>query len=154
MLWLPFYFASVASTDLWNPVCAYVPKRLEVMMEEHIARIRAAEYCRYQEFKTHDGLLILIYTAEGACNNDKRDPPGSCSVSWVRYMIGIDKGVPIPPVAIGGKWVFSEERVTFADGAVKITGLPYTDADAGCCPSVPAVEMFRAINGRFVKVLP
>lgn len=120
----------------------------------HIAHIRADEYCAARTFTSGDGLSILIYTAEGACNNDKNEKPGTCSTSWVRYMIGEYQGRSIGPMALGGEGSFQDTRVVIAEGIVKFVGFTYGKSDPLCCPTVPSAKIFRVSGGRFVQVNP
>ena len=123
-------------------------------MAKHIARIRADEYCAARAFTSADGLLILVYTAEGACNKNKNEKPGACSNSWARYMIGEYQGRVIGPMAVGGKGAFQDTRVVITDGIVKIVGFTYGKSDPLCCPTVPSAKIFRVSGGRFVQVNP
>ena len=134
--------------------CSLVPASLKKTMLQHIARIRADEYCAARTFKADRELSVLIYTAEGACDDDKSQKPGTCSTNWVRYMVGEYKGRPVGPVAVGGKGGLQDKQVTLSNGVVKISGLTVGSFDPLCCPTVQAAKTFRVSGGRFVEVSP
>lgn len=151
---LLFFLIALAASGVNTEDCPPVPSSLQKIMDGHISRIRAAEYCAARKFKSDSELSVLIYTAEGACTNDKSKKPGACSVNWVRYMVGEYKGTPVAPVVVGGKGGLEDKHITLSKGLVKIDGLTIGSSDALCCPTVPVVRAFKVSGGRFVEVSP
>lgn len=132
--------------------CPLVSPLLQKAMLQHIAHIRADEYCPARSVKSEGNLSVLIYTAEGACNGNRAQQPGTCSNDWVRYMVGENKGRLLAPVIVGGKGRFEDDTISLAKGLIKISGLAAGKSDASCCPGTSAVRTFRVSEGRFVEV--
>ena len=134
--------------------CPSIPSALQQAMTRHVTKIRAEEYCPGRVLKSNGELSVLIYTAEGACGDDTTQEPGTCSVTWVRYMVGLYKGKIVAPIIVGGKGDLCDKKVSISKGIVTVSGLEVGPSDAFCCPSVPAKKMFKVSEGHFVEVTP
>lgn len=134
--------------------CPVVPENLAKAISYHIASIRADEYCEARHLTGNARITIVIYTAEGACGGDVADEPGSCSVNWVRYMLGFYKGKILGPIAIGGKGSLTDNSIEVSENAVEIKGLVPGKNDPLCCPSVQASKFYSFSENGFKEILP
>ena len=149
---ISFLFA--ASFSVVAEECPSIPKNLENAVIQHIQTIRASEYCEARSVQSNKTLSVVIYTAEGECGSNSKEEPGTCSVNWVRYMVGEYNGKIIGPVSIGGKGNLSDTQVKISGGVVEISGLTIGANDALCCPSVSASKKYRVAENGFQEILP
>jgi hypothetical protein len=128
--------------------CPPMVAHIEKAINNHIQKIRASEYCEARSIKSGDGITVVIYTAEGACGNNKKSPPGTCSNNWVRYMVGSIDGRIIGPVRVGGKGDLSDNEIKLKGNNIEIVGHTIGPKDALCCPSVPKTKKYEvSVNG-------
>lgn len=135
--------------------CPAAPVEIEKAIRQHLTTLRAAEYCGARTVKAEGGLIVAIYTAEGACAAlNPRAKPGTCSNNWVRYMVALSGQRVTPPVEIGGKGGLTDTGVKVSDGMVEVTGLSFGPNDSTCCPSVPETKRFKVSPSGLSEVRP
>ena len=121
-----------------------VPAQIEQAIHQHVIKLRATEYRDARTVKAENGIVVAIYTVEGACAGlNLRAKPGTCSNNWVRYMVALSDHRVTPPVAVGGNGGFSDTAVKVSDGIVEISGRSAGPNDAVCCSSVPEIKRFK-----------
>lgn len=124
--------------------CPVAPAQIEKAIGQHVAALRATEYCDARTVKTENGVTVAIYTAEGACAElNARAKPGTCSNNWVRYMVALSGRRVTPPVEIGGKGGFMDVGVTISDREIEVRGLSLGPNDPICCPTLPVTKKFE-----------
>lgn len=134
--------------------CPELPQSIETAIFKHINKIRAYEYCDARLIESSHNRTIVIYTAEGECNESTEQPPGSCSNNWARYMIGEYSGRLIAPVLIGGKGNFTDHEIMSTGNEIKISGVTVGSEDGLCCPTVPQTKAFRVADNGFEEFFP
>lgn len=142
--------------------CDPLPEKAEKFIRSFTEEDRGAEYCRSRKVARadidSDGIedLIVIFTSEGSCRNDKPSTPGTCGnhhETYLKVFLGTDlKEVPIQLVGRRG-----ERRVVGLDvknGVIRVKTLDYGKNDPMCCPSVNAESRFVVKNGALEEVRP
>ena len=131
------------------------PAQIEKAIHQHVAKLRATEYRDARTVKAESGIVVAIYTVEGACAGlSLRAKPGTCSNNWVRYMVALSGHRVTPPVVVGGNGGFSDAGVKISDGLIEISGRSAGPNDAVCCPSVPETKRFKISASGLSEVRP
>lgn len=135
--------------------CPPAPAEIEKAIRQHIATLRATEYCGARKVTAEGGITVAIYTAEGACAAlNPRAKPGTCSNNWVRYMVALSGQRVMLPVEVGGKGRLAVTGVKISQDIVEVNGLSRGPNDAMCCPSVPQTKMFKVSSSGLSEVRP
>ena len=146
--------ALIISQNILAGECPPTPPNIDKAINSHIQKIRASEYCPARSIKSENGIAIAVYTAEGACGDDKETAPGACSNNWVRYMIGSIRGTIIGPIEVGGKGDLSDREIRIEGNIGELVGLTIGPDDALCCPSVPKTKKYEFSKNGFKKIQP
>lgn len=135
--------------------CPPTPNNIRAAIQDHIQKIRAAEYCRARVVETGGNITVAVYTAEGACLGSTRgEAAGTCSNDWARYMVGAIDGKIIGPIKVGGKGDITDSEIRVSDNTVELTGVTMGPNDPMCCPSVPSRKLFRFSHEGFSEIKP
>jgi len=146
--------ALLISQNISAGECPPTPENIDKAINSHIRKIRASEYCPARSIKSENGTVIVVYTAEGECGEDKESTPGTCSNNWVRYMVGSISGRIIGPIKVGGKGDLSDSEIKIEGNIVEIAGLTIGPNDAMCCPSVPKTKKYEFSKNGFKEIQP
>jgi ankyrin repeat protein len=130
--------------------CEGLPVRVEKFINAFAAEVRGAEYCEFRKIVhgdiNGDGIadLIICFTVEGACDNDKKTPAGAYGNHHEQYMkafLGKElKEVPLRMVGERGERDIVGLAVN--SGIIEAETLSYRENDPMCCPSLKGRTRF------------
>ncbi|QYD72954.1 hypothetical protein KZJ38_25070 [Paraburkholderia edwinii] len=107
------------------------PAEIEKAIRQHVIKLQATEYRDARTVIAQNGIVVVIYTIEGACAGiNPRAKPGTCSNNWVRYMVALSNHRITPPAAIGGNGGLSDTGVKISDGIIEVSGISAGPNDA------------------------
>lgn len=72
--------------------CQHLPGKVAKSIKAYANQVRGAEYCEYRLVARGDidldGMedIVVIFTVEGACFDDKENSPGACGNNAFQYM--------------------------------------------------------------------
>jgi len=134
--------------------CQPVPDKVNKFISSYTSKVRGAEFCESRHITRgdldSDGVedLVVMFTIEGACLEDKQTPAGACGNRYTTYLkafLGKDlKEVPL--LAIGG----SARAITsmkLTSGKIEVNSLSHTQGDSHCCPSLKGKALFVLKSG-------
>ncbi|HKA77224.1 MAG TPA: hypothetical protein VKD19_08965 [Pseudolabrys sp.] len=154
-LFAAMFFILVFPLGALAESCPAAPAAIEKAIRQHIATLRATEYCGARTVKAKGNITVAIYTVEGACAAlNPRAKPGTCSNNWVRYIVALSGQRVTPPVEVGGKGGLTDTGVKISEGVVEVSGLSLGPSDPMCCPSVPQTKMFKISSSGLSEVRP
>ena len=132
--------------------CPEVSEVVETLIQHHQNKVRGGEYCKYREVVKNSDIEVVLYTIEGACNDDIKSPKGSCGNHFNRYITGTVKGEVLTPIIIGGKGDFITKKAVISGESLIISGLSYAKGDPLCCPSEATNHEYVFEKGTFKRI--
>lgn len=130
--------------------CELLPEKVEKFIKSFAAGVRGAQYCRFRKIArgdiNADGIadLIVVFTVEGACDDDKSTPPGACGnhhETYLKVFLGKElKEVPLLMVGSRGDRLIT--GLIVKNGVIEAETLAYGEDDPMCCPSIKGKTRF------------
>jgi len=130
--------------------CELLPEKVERFIKSFTAEVRGAEYCRFRNIArgdiNADGIedLIVVFTVEGACNDDKKTPAGACGNHHETYLkVFLGKELrEVPLLMVGSRGERDITGLSVKDGVIEAEILTYGKDDPMCCPSIKGKTSF------------
>jgi hypothetical protein len=130
-------------------------------IKEHEKKIRGVHYCESTRVMEADidgdgtNDLVVSYSIEGPCYNDKRVRPGLCGnyhAEFLSVFIKKDGKYKKPAVIqVGGRGERGVEDVKFEGNKIILKTLEYHE-DPMCCPSKEGTATLVFENGKLTEV--
>lgn len=142
--------------------CAKYSTIVNRAIAAYTSSVRGAEDCAVRlDAKgdlDKDGQLDLVvgFTVEGACYDDKEDKPGACGNHYETFLLAFSgaKQLTNDPLQIGGKDLQLPESITIAGGIIQVDAMKYAKGDPSCCPSLKARDIYRLSGRTLVAATP
>lgn len=159
-MWLLYKLLAVTALVLlgapsFAAECLPLPNKVEKLIKAYADEIRGAEYCKFRKVARGDidadGVedLAVVFTVEGACNDDKETTPGACGNHHESFMmVFLGKSLKkVPRLEVGSRGVRAITSIEIVNEAVAAETLAYGSDDAQCCPSVKGNAAFILKKG-------
>ncbi len=135
--------------------CQRLPDKVTKSIASYVHQLRGAEYCRFRVVARgdidSDGIedLIVAFTVEGACNEDKETSPGACgnhAEQYLKAFLGKElKEIPI--LEIGSDWGRFVRKLTVKNGTIEAETKAHGPNDSHASLSVTGETEFSLRNG-------
>jgi len=152
-IYAPTLHAQQANASQRKPAagnCEILPEKVEKFIKSFTSEVRGAEYCEFRKIArgdiNADGIadLIVAFTVEGACDDDKSTPPGACGnhhETYLKVFLGKElKEVPLLMVGSRGERFIM--GLVVKNGVIEAETLTYGKDDPMCCPSIKGKTRF------------
>jgi hypothetical protein len=142
--------------------CARLPEKVEKFIKYFATEVRGFEYCGFRKIArgdiNSDGIedLIVLFSVEGACNDDKSTPPGDCGnhlETYLKAFLGKElKEVPL--LRVGSRGERFVTGISVKNGVIEAETLTYGEDDPMCCPSIKGKTTFVHTNDVLTEKRP
>lgn len=160
--WAPANLAQQASSPQQKPPadkCEILPKKVERFINAFAAEVRGAEYCEFRKIVrgdiNGDGIadVIVVFTVEGACADDKKTPAGACGNHHEQYMKALlgKELKEVPLLMVGERGERDIVGLAVNNGIIEAETLSYRENDPMCCPSLKGRTRFVLFKDALVE---